>query len=162
MFHSANTVGADFATKFVSSAIIYAVIYGVCVTLTSVVRRALEMVGGGILDDLFGALFGIFNGVFGLSIVMNLWLCLHPEGELLRLCGSDDANAPQTVLLLAPAVFGSPDACDLYHEVQLREARKISCNLRPSGGVNIMTDCLDCGSCCPFLITKNDITHDNA
>lgn len=132
---SDNPTAVHFATSFLSSAVVYAIVYGVCVSLTGVVRRALSMLESGILDSLFGALFGIFNGVFLLSIAMNLWLCLNPEGPLLKLCGSDDANAPQTVLLLAPAVFGSPDACDLHHEVQLREARKISCNLRPLPGV---------------------------
>ncbi|MBD5203460.1 MAG: CvpA family protein [Bacteroidales bacterium] len=126
-----NPIAARFAVAFLSSAVVYAAVYAVCVMLTGIVRRALSMLDSNVVDSLFGALFAIFNGVFMLSIVMNIWLCLHPEGVLLKLCGADDANAPQIVLLLAPAVFGSPDACDLHHEVQLRDARLISCNRRP-------------------------------
>lgn len=153
-----NEAAAHFATSFLSSAIVYGAVYGACITLTGVVRRALSMLESSLLDSLFGALFGIFNGVFALSIAMNLWLCLNPEGPLLKLCGSDDANAPQSVLLLAPAVFGSPDACDLHHEVQLREARKISCNLRRVPGV------IESETVTNTRPAKSEIviTHDNA
>ena len=115
-----------FTIGFLSAATVFTAVYLVTVLFTRIVDRALSLIAGGIGDALAGAVFGIFEGVFLLSIVMNVILSFAPDGSMLSLCRSDDANAPQSVLLLAPAVLGSPDAEELYHVVQLREARKIS------------------------------------
>lgn len=121
-----GSVEAFYVIGFLSAAAVFVAVYWICVTLTRVVDKALSLIAGGIGDALAGALFGIFEGLLLLSVAMNVILCLVPDGTLLRLCASDDANAPHSVLLLAPAVLGTPDADDLYHAVQLHEARKIS------------------------------------
>lgn len=121
----------SFKTSFLSSAGVYVGIYALCIIATGIIRKALSVFDAGLLDSLLGALFCMFNWEVFMSILLNLVLCMNPEGELLRCCASGDANAPATVLLLAPAVIGSMDADDLHHLHQLRQARGISQNRRP-------------------------------
>lgn len=137
-FTSGSSVSSRFVTGFLSAAAVYVAVYGFCTVMTGVIRKAMQVFDAGIIDSLFGALFGIFNGMLWLSFILNLLLCLSPEGPLLKFCASGDANAPESVLMLAPAVIGSPDAEDLHHAVQLRDARKISENTRMAAGVVII------------------------
>lgn len=166
-FVSSDSVAAPYVTGFLSAAAVYVVVYEICTLFTSVLRRALSRLDAGVVDALFGAVFGMFNGALWLSLLMNVWLCINPEGELLRLCGSDDANAPQVVLLLAPAVLGSPGADDLYHAVQLREARKISHNIHAPHGVityerSRNLSAYPAHDFSSLRYFKNEITQDNA
>ena len=70
-----------------------------------------------------------------LSIIYNLLLCINPDSRLMRWQNANDGNIVEEVLALSPALLGGLGAEELSHQVQLREARKISCNQSGTGGV---------------------------
>ncbi len=48
---------------------------------------------------------------------------------------ADDGNVVECVMLLAPGLLGCGSVEDLAHILQLKEAKKISCNITPEAGV---------------------------
>ena len=61
-----------------------------------------------------------------MSIAYNFLLALNPGSILLKSARSDDGNAVGEVMLLAPSLLGGEDVEELFHRVQLEEAKKIS------------------------------------
>ena len=47
----------------------------------------------------------------------------------MKYASSDDGNVVEVVMMLAPGLLGCRSYEDLYHLLQLREAKKISCNI---------------------------------
>lgn len=107
-------------------------------TLTLPLRSILRELDRGILDNLFGALFALFNAMIWCSTGLNLLLCLNTHGTLMRHATQDDGNVVELVALLAPSLEGCSDCQDLGHILQLEDAKKISLNIpAPSDVINI-------------------------
>lgn len=123
--------GASFVYGVLAVTSIYAAVYMLFRMLTGVLRSAMQVFEVGILDRLLGAAFCAVKYLLVLSIVYNVIVCVNPESRLMKYAGADDGNIVEMVLLLAPGLLGCYSFEDLAHLLQLREARKISCNLRP-------------------------------
>lgn len=89
----------------------------------------------GMLDRIFGSVYKLLRNLVILSMAYNMVLCVHEDGVLLRAASATDGNSLQGVILLAPILLGCETADELAHRIQLREAKKISCNI--SGGQSV-------------------------
>jgi uncharacterized membrane protein required for colicin V production len=75
----------------------------VAVGLMRSVLRAMHL---GVIDNIAGAAFNVFQWLLGLSVVLNVWLAVFPDSEL----RTANQGATDTVIKIAPAVFGSQTA----------------------------------------------------
>lgn len=109
-----------------STGLVFFSIYAIFRTVTSFLGKVMASGDKSILDNLAGALFGLFKWILFLSIFFN-FICGASEGSDLRRCArSDDGNIAEEVMLLAPTLLGGEDVVDLSHKIQLDEAKKIS------------------------------------
>lgn len=141
-----NAVASAFIYSLLSSATVYGIVYLLFKIFTKVLRAAMQVFYVGMLDAILGAFFCLFKYMLVLSIVYNLLLCINPSSQLIKYATADDGNVVESVMLLAPGILGCGNVYDLTHLIQLREAKKISCNLSAS----------------PLVITADQIKNGNA
>jgi len=122
-------LGSAFIYSVLSAAMVYVMVYFLFKMLTKVLKSAMQVFYVGMLDSLMGAVFCLMKYMLMLSIIYNLILCVNPESRLLRYADADDGNVVECVLLIAPGLLGCGSCEDLSHLIQLREAKKISCNI---------------------------------
>lgn len=120
--------GGSYLATNLAGAIIFFAVYLIFRSITGIVRSAMSMMGTSLLDSLLGALFCLFNYLLMLSAVMNVAVGWNPASPLMRDGRSDDGNVVALVIRIAPATLGAVGFDEFAHEVQLREARKISLN----------------------------------
>ncbi|MDE6006975.1 MAG: CvpA family protein [Muribaculaceae bacterium] len=109
-----------------ATGIVFFSIYMIFRTVTGFLGKVFTSSDSTILDNLAGALFGLFKYLLFLSIILNFICGSSSESELRRCARSDDGNVVQEVMLLGPALLGGEDIVDLSHRMQLEEAKKIS------------------------------------
>lgn len=119
-------VAEPYVYSIVSRGLVYLGIYSIFRALLSFLSTAFGRKDRTILNNIGGALMSLFNYIMMLSITFNFVIAFSMGGPLLRYVRSDDGNIVEEVLLMAPALFGGPDAVDLAHLIQLEEAKKIS------------------------------------
>lgn len=124
-----TSIGAAFIYSMLSAALVYLAVYFLFRTLTKVLKSAMQVFYVGMLDSLMGSAFCLVKYMLLLSIFYNLILCVNPESRLLRYASADDGNVVEVVMLIAPGLLGCGSCEDLWHLIQLREAKKISCNI---------------------------------
>ncbi len=124
-----HTAGGPFIYSVLSSVIVYGIVYTAFKMFTKVLRSAMQVFYVGMLDSILGAMFSLLKYLLLLSIVYNLLLCINPNSPLLKYSTADDGNIVESVMLLAPGLLGCGSVHDLSHLIQLREAKKISCNI---------------------------------
>lgn len=124
-----HSAGGAFIYSVLSSVIVYGLVYTAFKMFTKVLRSAMQVFYVGMLDAILGAMFSLLKYMLLLSIVYNLVLCINPKSPLLKYASADDGNVVETVVLLAPGLLGCGSVHDLAHLIQLREAKKISCNI---------------------------------
>ena len=98
-----------FVYDTISTAIVFFSVYAIFVTVTGFLGRILAEGMGTILDNIGGALFGLFKWMLFLSIAYNLLLALNSRSVLLQSARSDDGNAVEEVMMLSPALLGGED-----------------------------------------------------
>ena len=116
----------QFVYDTISSAIVFTGVYLIFKTLTSFMAKVFGKSERTILDNIGGAVWGLFRNLLMLSIIFNLIVALDRESRLLRYVKSDDGNVVEETMLLAPSLLGGEDVMELAHKLQLEEARKIS------------------------------------
>lgn len=131
----AEVPGNTFIYSVMSVAVVYLVVFLIFRMLTGVLRSAMQVFGLGLLDRLFGSAFCMVKYLLFLSIVYNIIVCINPYSPLMKYANADDGNVVECVMLLAPEFLGCYSFADLSHILQLREARRISCNYPPSNSV---------------------------
>jgi hypothetical protein len=69
----------------------------------------------GKVNSIFGAIFGLVQGLMLLSLSLNLWIAIFPESEI-----ATDSNSffDEAVIDLAPNVLGSDTAQEFYNKAQ--------------------------------------------
>lgn len=117
-----------FVYDTISSAIVFFSIYFIFRTVTFFLANIFNGENSTILDNLGGSLFALFKYMLFTSVILNMLVALNPKSDLLRTARADDGNTVLEVMLLSPSVLGGEDLEDLFHKVQLEEAKKISCN----------------------------------
>lgn len=120
--------GNTFIYSVMGVALVYCIVFLVFRMLTGVLRSAMQVFGLGLLDRLFGSVFCMVKYLLMLSIVYNLIVCVNPRSPLMKYANADDGNVVECVMLLAPELLGCYSFSDLSHILQLRDARRISCN----------------------------------
>ncbi|MBD5171747.1 MAG: CvpA family protein [Bacteroidales bacterium] len=116
----------NFFCTTIAAALIFFFVYGVFGSILRFIGKALSKVRTGILDNIVGSLFLLFKWVMMLSLFYNLLMCWQQDSVLLNAMKSDDGNAVEEVMLVAPAVLGSESPEELRHRIQLQEASRIS------------------------------------
>ncbi|GEM_PF-639002 len=134
-------LGSAFIYSVLSAALVYVGVYFLFKILTKVLRSAMQVFYVGMLDSLMGSAFCLMKYMLMLSIVYNLILCVNPDSRLLKYANADDGNVVECVLLIAPGLLGCGSCEDLSHLIQLREAKKISCN------INCVPDVIETDNC---------------
>ncbi len=118
------------AASFLYCLIGYCLVFGVTYTVFALIGRMLRSLlvffKIDVLNAVAGAIFCAFKYLFVLSIVYNLAGGVFPHSKLMRYAHADDGNLVEIVMLLAPGVMGNLDCEDLYHIIQLRDAKTIS------------------------------------
>lgn len=130
--------GHTFIYSVLAVVLIYTVVFLLFRMLTGVLRSAMQVFGLGLLDRIFGAGFCLLKYMVFLSLVYNVIVCLNPRSPLMKYANADDGNIVECVMLLAPELLGCYSFEDLAHILQLREARRISCNQDSSDSVIII------------------------
>ncbi|MBD5309486.1 MAG: CvpA family protein [Bacteroides sp.] len=128
----ADVPGNTFIYSVLGVAVVYIAVYLVFRMLTGVLRSAMQVFGLGLLDRLFGSAFCMVKYLLFLSIAYNIIVCVNPDSPLMKYANADDGNVVECVMLLAPEFLGCYSFADLSHILQLRAARRISCNYPPS------------------------------
>lgn len=118
--------GSAFAYSVIAAALVYLAVYLAFRLLTGVLRSAMQVFCIGMLDSLLGAAFCLVKYMLFLSLAYNLVLCVNPRSPLLKYATADDGNVVEIVMSLAPEMLGCGSFEDLFHLLQLRDARKIS------------------------------------
>jgi len=142
-----DSIEAAFVASFLPGAVLYVLTYCIVEFVTDILRRILGVFGFGILNALSGALFGAFNCMVWVSLLLNFWVCINPSTSLLDSLTHDDGNLIGQILLIAPAVVGSESPADFSHELQVRDAKKISCSVvKFIPELKYIPEILNCGS----------------
>lgn len=128
----------EYIWQLTGAAAMYTAVYYLFGAFTGVLSGALSIFSIGMFNKLVGAAFCLINYTLWLSIIYNLILGYNPEGALLRYASADDGNVVETVLDMTSGFLGCEGASELAHLVQLREAKKISCNYERAGGVILL------------------------
>lgn len=121
-----GSVAEEYTIDTLSTAIIFISVYYIFKTVTLLVGKVLSKGPKSILDNIGGAVFGLFRYLLMLSVAYNTALALWPDCGLMKFAKSDDGNAVEEVMLLSPALLGGQDVVELSHRIQLSEAKKIS------------------------------------
>lgn len=130
LFPSIRTrVGSAFTCSVVGAVVVYVVVYMLFKSLTGVFRKIMEVFEVGILDCIFGSVFSLLKYMLGVSIFLNLLVCVNPRTPLMKHISSDDGNIVGEVMLMASGMLGCVSCEDLHHHLQLRDATRISCNI---------------------------------
>ncbi len=136
LFPSIRTrVGSAYTCSVVGAVVVYVAVYMIFKSLTGVFRKIMEVFEVGILDCIFGSVFSLLKYMLGVSIFLNLLVCVNPRSPLMKHVSSDDGNIVGEVMLMAPGMLGCVSCEDLHHHLQLRDAKRISCNIRGSRDV---------------------------
>ena len=113
-----STTSKD-SSRFLNSVIAQIVIFmigyfGVRI-LAKVMSITLNTVKLGKVNSIFGAIFGLVQGLMLLSLSLNLWIAIFPESEI-----ATDSNSffDEAVIDLAPNVLGSDTAQEFYNKAQ--------------------------------------------
>ncbi|MBD5358439.1 MAG: CvpA family protein [Bacteroides sp.] len=130
-----GNAGALFIYSVISSTLVYSGVYSFFRMLTRVLRSAMQVFYVGMLDKLLGAAFCMAKYMLALSIIYNLIVCVYPSSKLMKYATCDDGNLVECVMLLAPELLGCHSIDDLYHLLQLRDAKKISHNINNNPNV---------------------------
>ncbi|MDE6297933.1 MAG: CvpA family protein [Muribaculaceae bacterium] len=127
-FLVAETTGVDgeFIVSNLSCALIFIVAYTVFFFCTYILKFFFRMLETGLLDNISGALLGIFRSALFVSIAYNVWLSVFPDSRLLKYAMHDDGDIVHEVMLLGPFLLGSESVDELAHKVQLEQAKTIS------------------------------------
>lgn len=133
----AGRLGADFIYSLLGSGVVYVAVFVAFSLLTRILRSAMQIFAGGLLNSLIGAAFCLVKYMLALSILFNIIVCFSPRSELMHSAMADDGNAVEVVMGIAPALLGCLSYEDLAHIVQLEDAKKISGNIRKPGNVII-------------------------
>lgn len=120
--------GAAFIYSVVSAGLVYVAVYLAFKLLTGVLRSAMQVFCVGMLDKLLGAAFCLVKYMLFLSLAYNLVVCVNPRSPLMKYANDSDGNVVQLVMSLAPELLGCRSFEDLFHLMQLRDARRISRN----------------------------------
>lgn len=105
---------------------IYAVVYFLFSLLSPLLKSAMSVIAVGMFNRILGAFFTLTKNLLWLSIVLNIFLCLSPESELIRYEKANDGNLVGAVMNMTHAILGCPGAEEFAHFHQLKEAKKIS------------------------------------
>lgn len=73
------------------------------------IRKVMDALHLSVINRAAGAVFGLFEWLLGLSLMLNLWLAFFPETEL----RSKNTVVTDTVLVMGPAVLGSDTFKDI-------------------------------------------------
>ena len=122
----ANHVGGTYAATLAGGMIIYFAVFGCFCLLSVLLRSATSLIHTGTVNALSGALARAFIRLVEVSAIMNIWVCVNPDSQLVRCVRADDGNLCHTVMLLAPEIMGAESVEEYVYKLQLRDARKIS------------------------------------
>lgn len=129
-------IGGHYVATNVAAGLIFGAVYFVFRLVTRVIRDAMPMEGGGLLNSLLGTAFCVYNYLLMLSIVYNVMVGWDPGSRLMHDGKADDGNIISAVMWIAPAALGSESFSEFAHEEQLHQAKKISmCNRREGWSV---------------------------
>lgn len=127
-FLRAETAGVDgeFVLSNLSCTLVFILAYTAFYLATYILRLFFRMLDTSMLDNILGALFGVFRAAFFLSIALNAWLCVNPDSRLIKYAMHDDGDIVHEVMLISPFLLGSESVDDLAHKIQLYQAKWIS------------------------------------
>lgn len=118
--------GGAYLTENLAVGLVFFVVYGVFRSVTGVISGLLRGLGTNLLDSLLGAIYCSTLWLSMLSMLFNVAVGWTPGSSLLHDAEADDGNVVRLVTSISPAMLGSESLADFAHEVQLREAKKIS------------------------------------
>lgn len=121
---------SSFIYSVISATTVYVAVFLIFRFFTAILRSALQIFYVGMLNRLAGSVFCLLKNLVFLSLFYNLILCINPDSNLERYSRADDGNMVEGVTMLAPSLLGCMGVEDLSHIRQLRDAKKISHNIR--------------------------------
>lgn len=116
----------SFVATTLAAALVFGGVYSLFYHITRFMAKVFGRGQGGVLNGIIGAFFLLFKWSLWLSLAYNILLCWQTDSVLMTSLKSDDGNAVEEVMRVAPAVLGSDSPDELRHRIQLHEAKSIS------------------------------------
>ena len=121
----------EFSVNLVTAGVIYSIVYWLFSILSGILRKAMAVLETGIFNRLLGSFFTLIKNLLWLSLFLNLMICFKSESGLLGFERANDGNPVAAVMELTPMILGCYGGEDFAHIHQLKEAKSISCNMKP-------------------------------
>lgn len=121
-----NPADAEFLPQALAVAFLFFFFYFIMALTGPLFMKLLSSLTGGIVNVMLGVIIGIVKYTMILSLLFNIIIGIDANSQLLRGAAADDGNISEGVLLLAPALNGTQNFKDYWHELQMAEAAKIS------------------------------------
>lgn len=96
-----------YVNSVVGNVLLFIVVYVLTCLIAKLMRKITHALCLGLFDRLIGAVFCIFKWFFVFSIVLNLWQVFFPESSVVKMSTLANGVAIQTIMDLAPTLFGS-------------------------------------------------------
>lgn len=123
--------GAAFVVSTFSAAIPFVLAYLLVGSLGMVLSYVMRLMPVSSLGRVAGAIVALFNAMVWISLGLNLLLCRGARDVLLNTACAGDGNLIEEVMLLSPALLGARNCDDLFHAIQLDDAKRISLAPQP-------------------------------
>lgn len=109
-------------------ALVYCAIYLLMLCTGSALNSILHPMGKGVFNMILGALWGIAKWAMLLSLFFNILIGYDHNSPLLEASMHGDGNVASAVMLIAPALTGTPDCDELAYSIQMMNAREFDRN----------------------------------
>ena len=104
---SDNAQTAAFANSVIANVLVFIIAYFLVKIAAKAIKSLTHALCLGFIDRILGAIFGLFKWCLVLSIVLNLWLVISPNSQIVSGSSIAGGMAAKTILDLAPTLFGS-------------------------------------------------------
>lgn len=116
----------EFLVQSITCSSIYLVVSFFIQLCALPINKLMVGIGGGMGDQLAGAVFKLFKYLFILSLVYNVMVDMNPSGSMAKYSCQHDGNLVEGVIKIAPPILGFPDGEEVGKRQQLEDARSIS------------------------------------
>lgn len=113
-FAGSTTTAAstEFLNNVIAHVLIFVLAYLGMRIVASMMSKVLSTIKLGIINRIGGAVFAPIQWLVMLSLLLNLWIAISPDTELVK---SSSGIATETVVNLAPDILGTETAQDILN-----------------------------------------------
>lgn len=104
---SSSNSSVIFLNNIVAYVVVFLLAYLSIRLVASLLTKILKAINLGVINRIAGAVFAVVQGLLILSLLLNLWIAIFPDTELLK---ESSGAVEQRLINLAPDLLGSDTA----------------------------------------------------